>query len=139
MFKQFTKPGEIVGDLRRLADFIHKCEEVYGEKEVERLIDACHALQSHGVDRYKKPRKRSPEEEAERRERLEEVRRQNVDVLMDSFKVKKVANDFNAEKIENPSDGEENLLQYISTYTYNIAIMWLQFVSVYLCAVRRYP
>jgi stage V sporulation protein R len=40
----------------RAQDFIAKCEERYGQEEVERVIDAAHALQSHGIHRF--PRKR---------------------------------------------------------------------------------
>ncbi|MCW1889163.1 SpoVR family protein [Vibrio chagasii] len=32
----------------------------YGVSEVEQLLDSCHALMNYGVDRYKRPERKSP-------------------------------------------------------------------------------
>ena len=53
MFKEHTQAKTIMNDLRDMRDYIHACEAKYGFKEVELLLDSCHALKSHGVDRSK--------------------------------------------------------------------------------------
>ena len=50
-FKDFTDASGILDYLKFAKAFIASCEEQYGEAAVERLIDAAHALQSHGVHR----------------------------------------------------------------------------------------
>ncbi|HEV7694336.1 MAG TPA: SpoVR family protein [Hyphomonadaceae bacterium] len=57
VFKQWTDASGIADYLSFAKSFIAKCEERYGQENVERLIDAAHALQSHGIHRY--PGKRS--------------------------------------------------------------------------------
>ena len=77
LFKQWTQAEGILGYLDFAKGFITDCEERYGHLAVERVIDAAHALQSHGVHRY--PRKRKPDllseqrRERERREHQEQV------------------------------------------------------------------
>src|SRR5581483_4077456 len=56
VFRQWTDADGILDYLEYARGYIEKCEERYGEAEVERLLDAAHALMSHGVHRY--PRKR---------------------------------------------------------------------------------
>ena len=58
LFKQWTDADGILDYLEFAKGYIAHCEERYGEAEVERVLDAAHALMSHGVHRY--PRKRSP-------------------------------------------------------------------------------
>ena len=56
LFKQWTDANGILQYLDFAKSYITKCEERYGHVAVERLLDAAHALMSHGVHRY--PRKR---------------------------------------------------------------------------------
>ncbi len=56
-FKQWTDAAGILDYLSFAKSYIAHCEERYGVAEVERLIDAAHALQNQGVHRY--PGKRS--------------------------------------------------------------------------------
>lgn len=55
LFKNWTDADSIVGYLKFARNFIKSCEEKYGEKRVEQLLDSCHALQLHSIDKYKKP------------------------------------------------------------------------------------
>lgn len=118
LFKQFTDAGNIIDDLTRLKDKVAKCEEMYGYKEVEQLLDACHALESHGVNRFTKPAKRTPAEEAERRRKIEDLRNQHYDDVMErtvgstTAAFQKAAND---NSVTIPNDMEENLLKYIAS------------------------
>jgi len=70
LFRQWTDAGSILGYLDFAKSYIARCEERYGQRNVERLLDAAHALMSHGVHRY--PRKRQTDlrgEEKRERER----------------------------------------------------------------------
>ena len=77
VFKQWTDADGILDYLEFARGYIAHCEERYGEAQVERLLDAAHALMSHGVHRYPRPRAadlRSEELRAqERREHEERV------------------------------------------------------------------
>jgi spore cortex formation protein SpoVR/YcgB (stage V sporulation) len=71
-FKQWTDADGILDYLSFAKAFIAKCEDRYGVTAVERVLDAAHALQSHGVHRF--PRKRMADlrsEEKRERERRE--------------------------------------------------------------------
>src|SRR4029078_8558596 len=35
--------------------YVMECEERHGAVAVEEVLDACHALMAHGVDRYRRP------------------------------------------------------------------------------------
>ncbi|CAJ0851952.1 hypothetical protein AMST5_00494 [freshwater sediment metagenome] len=75
-FRQWTDAAGILDYLSYAKNYISACEERYGEAEVERLLDAAHALSAQGVDRY--PRKRPislAEEEKRDRERRAESER----------------------------------------------------------------
>ncbi len=61
LFKNWTDADTIIEYLKFAKRYIASCEEKYGEKRVERLLDACHSLQSHGIDKYKKPARLSSE------------------------------------------------------------------------------
>lgn len=82
MFVNNTDAKTINADLAALRDFVKQCEERYGEERVEEFLDAAHALQTHGVNRYKKPPKRTPEEERQRRLSLREARERNYDPVL---------------------------------------------------------
>ena len=72
VFKQWTDADGILDYLEFARDYVMQCEERYGETQVERLLDAAHALMSHGVHKY--PRPRTPDlrmEEKRERERRE--------------------------------------------------------------------
>jgi stage V sporulation protein R len=70
LFREWTDADGILNYLEFAKGYITRCEERYGEAAVERLLDAAHALMSHGVHRY--PRKKKPDLRSE--ERREEER-----------------------------------------------------------------
>ena len=76
LFKQWTDADGILDYLDFAKGYISDCEERYGHHEVERLLDAAHALMSHAVHRY--PRRAKPDlrtEEARERERRQHEER----------------------------------------------------------------
>jgi len=81
LFKQWTDADSIVDYLMFAKDYIKKCEEKYGHDAVEELLDTCHALEHHGVDKYKKPKALSHAKEAARQEERIAYSEQRVDDL----------------------------------------------------------
>jgi len=109
LFRQLTQPDAILDYLMFARNFILECEERYGWREVERVLDCCHALAPYGVDRYKKPAKLSAVREKERQsERLRFAQRHhNADV----------AYLYENARVEGPVpevfEAQENLLYFI--------------------------
>ena len=69
-FRDFTDAGSILDYLKFAKSYIASCEERYGEAAVERIVDAAHALQSHGIHRSGRRRKSDlRNEEARQKER----------------------------------------------------------------------
>jgi spore cortex formation protein SpoVR/YcgB (stage V sporulation) len=81
VFKQWTDANGIADYLSFAKSYIAKCEERYGLEAVERLIDAAHALQSHGIHRY--PGKRSMDLASE--QRREQERRAHGEALFNDL------------------------------------------------------
>src|SRR5690348_2900710 len=59
VFRQWTDADGILDYLAFAKSYIAKCEDHHGVSEVERVLDAAHALMSHGIHRY--PGKRKPD------------------------------------------------------------------------------
>jgi len=76
-FRQWTDADGILDYLSFAKNYIATCEERYGIGEVERVLDAAHALMTQGIDRY--PGKRTVDlrseerREAERRDYAEKL------------------------------------------------------------------
>ena len=114
MFKQWTQADAIVDYMKFARDYILKCEEIYGPESVEEVLDACHAITEYGVDKYKKPKKLSPEKEKKRYLEALEFEREDFDPLwttVPGYKNKKRKKHKRSKKF--PKQPEENLLYYI--------------------------
>jgi len=71
LFRQWTDAKAIFAYLAFARDFIARCEERHGAEAVERILDAAHALQLQGVNRYTRQSRRNLAEELLReKERL---------------------------------------------------------------------
>jgi stage V sporulation protein R len=66
LFRQFTQADAILDYLQFARGFIQDCEERFGSREVEKVLDCCHALAPYGVDRYRRPTRLSARRERER-------------------------------------------------------------------------
>ena len=70
LFRQWTDATAILDYLSFARDYVSRCEERYGVPAVERILDAAHALQMQGINRYARRARRSLVEElARERER----------------------------------------------------------------------
>ena len=81
LFRTWTDASSIVDYLVFARRYINQCEERHGVQAVEQLLDACHALQSYGVDRYKRPSPISAQEEAKRQDEREAYLQTQVNML----------------------------------------------------------
>ena len=55
LFRQWTAADAIIDYLVFARRYVMECEERHGSAAVEEILDACHALMAHGVDRYRRP------------------------------------------------------------------------------------
>src|SRR5690349_2454668 len=77
LFREWTDADGIHDYLEFAKSYISRCDERYGHAAVERVLDAAHALMSHGVHRY--PRKKRPDlRSEERRERERQLHREQT-------------------------------------------------------------
>ena len=117
MFRDWTAADSIVDYMVFAREFILKCEDEFGEEEVERVLDACHALMNHGVDKYKKPAKLSPKEENERLKQLTLSKRENYNELWKTLPIAlKLPEISLGEEQKFPKEPEENILYFIEKY-----------------------
>ena len=70
LFRMWTDASSIIDYLVYSKNYVAECEGRYGLDAVEELLDSCHALMNHGVDRYRRPSKLSlAQEQAARADR----------------------------------------------------------------------
>jgi stage V sporulation protein R len=112
LFRMWTDASSIIDYLVYAKSYIAECEERHGLEAVEEVLDACHALMNHGVDRYRRPQKISMVEEEQRRKEREAYLQQQVNDLWRTLprqagkQEKKLHRRF-------PEEPQENLLYFI--------------------------
>lgn len=113
LFKKWTDADTIIDYLKFSKGFIKSCEEKYGAKRVEYLLDACHSIQAHGIDKYKKPARLSDElrvQKAKQREQYYESTFQDLWRTVPKNGTKSL-------KDTNSVFPEENLLYFIEKHS----------------------
>lgn len=114
LFKQWTDPDGIIDYLLFAKRYIKECEDKHGINEVEAVLDACHALQYHGVDKYKRTIKLSAAEEENRRAEREKHRQSQVNEIWNTIPVTRKSKEEVEEDEELfPAEPQENLLYFI--------------------------
>jgi len=112
LFRAWTDAEAIVDYMVFAKNYIADCEQRHGVEAVELLLDSCHALQSYGVDRYKRPAKLSLAEETARQKEREQYLQSQVNDLWRTVPRRDAARTL--EKAERfPSEPQENLLYFI--------------------------
>lgn len=112
LFQTWTNADAIVDYLLFARKYIAECEQRHGEKEVELLLDSCHALMNYGVDRYKRPSRLSVEQERRRQKEREDYRQSQVNDLWRTLPPRKETAATHDEQ-NFPSEPQENLLYFI--------------------------
>src|SRR5262245_64305721 len=81
LFRMWTDASSIIDYLVYAKNYVSECEERHGLDTVEVFLDSCHALANHGVDRYRRPSRKSLAQELrERKEREAYAQRQVNDL-----------------------------------------------------------
>jgi spore cortex formation protein SpoVR/YcgB (stage V sporulation) len=112
LFRTWTSADAIVDYLVFARKYIASCEERYGAEEVESLLDSCHALMNHGVDRYKRPAPLSLAEEQRRQQERADYLQSQVNDLWRTVPARD--GDSAQRRPERwPSEPQENLLYFI--------------------------
>ena len=112
LFRTWTSADAIVDYLVFARKYIAHCEERYGEAEVELLLDSCHALMNHGVDRYKRPSPLSLAEEQRRQQERAAYLQSQVNDLWRTIPLADTAAAVHADA-RWPAEPQENLLYFI--------------------------
>ena len=113
LFRAWTDAEAIIDYLVFAKRFISECEERYGIDEVENLLDSCHALQNHGVDRYKRPYPVSMREEQERMKEREAYLQSQVNDLWHKTVPKKETAEEEEKQQNFPEEPQENILYFV--------------------------
>jgi stage V sporulation protein R len=112
LFKTWTNADSIIDYLVFAKKFVSDCEETHGIEAVEAILDACHALMNHGVDRYRRPQNLSlMNEESGQTERAEYIQSMIQNLWRTLPRRDNEAYDAKRERF--PKDPQENLLYFI--------------------------
>jgi len=118
LFRQWTDADGVLDYLVFARKYVMDCEERHGIEAVEAVLDSCHALSQHGVDRYKRPAPISYREEAHRQaEREEHARLQYNDLWRTVPRVDPTPAEAAARRTVFPPEPEENLLYFIEKHS----------------------
>jgi len=111
LFKQWTHPNSIINYLDFAKKFIQECEDIHGVAAVEEVLDAAHALQDYGVDKYNHPAPLSPAKEEKLRKERDDYIHSQLNVIWNT-----IPNDPKIE-LDNtptfPKQPQENILHFI--------------------------
>lgn len=112
LFRTWTDAESIIDYMVFARNFIARCEQRHGVDEVEAVLDACHALMSHGVDRYKRPYPLSLQEEKRRQAEREAALQQQVNELWRTIPSTESL-DAPQEESRYPEEPQENILYFL--------------------------
>lgn len=112
LFKERTRAQDIINYLIFAKNYIKKCEEKYGHKEVENFIDSCHTLMNHGFDKRTRKRNKKNDPMLIQIEN-ENFLQQNTNELWEKTIPKKIKEySEKGKKLKFPISPEENLLYF---------------------------
>ena len=113
LFRMWTDAGSIIDYLVYAKHYVAECEERHGLDAVEALLDSCHALANHGVDRYRRPSRKSLAQELAERKDREQYAQLQVNDLWRTLP-KRIEKDGHAPEIKRfPDEPQENILYFI--------------------------
>ena len=113
LFRTWTDASAIIDYLVFAKNYVRKCEERHGQQEVEQVLDACHALQNYGVDRYRRPKPISAAEEKMRQEERESILQQQVNDLWRTLPSSPKEEAKKRMKRQFPEEPQENILYFL--------------------------
>ncbi len=113
LFRMWTDASSIIDYLVFARRYVSECEERHGLEAVETFLDSCHALANYGVDRYRRPSKKSLAQEMTERRAREAYAQQQVNDLWRTLPKDPAKADEAPEAVRFPPEPQENLLYFI--------------------------
>jgi stage V sporulation protein R len=113
LFRMWTDASSIIDYLVYAKNYVSECEERHGLEAVEEFLDSCHALQNHGVDRYRRPSRKSLAQELRERKEREAYAQRQVNDLWRTLPRRSEKAGEAAESKRFPDEPQENLLYFI--------------------------
>ena len=113
LFKTWTNADAIIDYLIFARDYIARCEQRYGEAEVELILDSCHALMNYGVDRYKRPYRLSLAKEQALQQERENYLQLQVNELWRKTVPMHNRESFAEGEEHFPAEPQENILYFV--------------------------
>ncbi|MCO5108210.1 MAG: SpoVR family protein [Burkholderiaceae bacterium] len=122
LFRQWTAADAIVDYMVFARHYVTQCEERHGAAAVEEVLDACHALMDHGVDRYRHPKPLSAEAERARARAREAWSRERHDELWRTVPARAAATAAGDARDGGPAgEPQENLLYFVEKHSPRLA------------------
>ena len=116
LFRQWTAADAIIDYLVFARRFVMQCEERHGATAVEEVLDACHALMPHGVDRYRRPAPLTLKAEAARLAEREAHRERQFNDLWRTVPEAPLEPKSEVSDVF-PADPQENILYFVEKYS----------------------
>jgi stage V sporulation protein R len=116
LFRQWTQADGILDYLVFARHYVMECEERHGEAAVEEVIDACHALMPHGVDRYRRPAAPTLKIETARLKAREEHKERSFNDLWRTVPEAPAKPDEDIATIF-PGEPQENILYFVEKHS----------------------
>ena len=113
LFRMWTDAASIIDYLVYAKNYVADCEERHGLDAVEAFLDSCHALANHGVDRYRRPSRKSLAQELSDRKDREAYAQQQVNDLWRTLPRRAEKAEGAQESKRFPDEPQENLLYFI--------------------------
>ncbi|MFM2065270.1 MAG: hypothetical protein RLZZ584_179 [Pseudomonadota bacterium] len=113
LFRMWTDASSIIDYLVYAKNYVAACEEQHGLETVETFLDSCHALMNHGVDRYRRPSRKSLAQELADRKDREAYAQRQVNDLWRTLPRRAERAEEQQEVRRFPEEPQENLLYFI--------------------------
>jgi stage V sporulation protein R len=113
LFRMWTDAASIIDYLVYAKNYVAECEERHGLDAVESFLDSCHALQNHGVDRYRRPSRKSLAQELAERKDREAYAQTQVNDMWRTLPRRAEKAEGTTEAKRFPDEPQENLLYFI--------------------------
>jgi len=119
LFKERSHADAILDYCVFARDYVRRCEERYGIDRVEETLDAAHALQDHGVDRYQRPSRLDSKREREAQsERMRAAMAANAQHELASLRPTPLIEPALFAKPDRfPAEPQDNLLYFIEKHS----------------------
>ncbi|NUP85895.1 MAG: SpoVR family protein [Burkholderiaceae bacterium] len=113
LFRMWTDASSIIDYLVYAKNYVAECEERHGLDTVEMFLDSCHALANHGVDRYRRPQRKSLAQELADRKDREAYAQQQVNDIWRTLPRRADRDEEPREARRFPDEPQENILYFV--------------------------